>query len=168
MNFSLFFSNSFYLNSKEPNLVAAIQRNFDFTFFNSEYERLLNKKAPNFLFLTWLIGFTEGDGCFTVAKRGDFSFVITQDSRDIQVLNMIQKMLGLGKVIKQGKTTSRFIIQDKKGLYLIAALFKNNLVTHSKIESFNKFLLKLNMYNQKGNIKYPNINSIPSVFTHRQ
>lgn len=141
-----------------PKLPLGGPKSFDFSVFNCEYERLLNKKAPNYLFLTWLIGFAEGDGSFILAKRGDFSFVITQDTRDIQVLNMIQKTLGLGKVIKQGKTTSRFVIQDKKGLFLIATLFNNNLVTHSKIISFNKFLTSLNIYNQKGNINFFNIN----------
>jgi len=87
---------------------------FDFTLFNGEYKQLLNKDTPEPSFLTWLIGFTEGDGSFIVAKRGDLSFVITQDTRDIQVLNMIQRELGFGKIIKQGKTTSRFVVQEKK------------------------------------------------------
>ena len=38
------------------------EKDFDFTLFNSEYERLMNKKSPSFSFLTWVIGFTEGDG----------------------------------------------------------------------------------------------------------
>ena len=133
-------------------------RSFDFTLFNSEYERIMNQKAPSYLFLTWLIGFIEGDGSLIIAKRGDLSFVITQDTRDIQVLNMIKKNLNLGKVIKQGKTTSRYIIQDKKGFYLIAILLNKNLVTYSKIMSLNFFILALNKYNQKGIIKYPIIN----------
>jgi len=132
-------------------------RYFDFSLFNSEYERIMTKKSPSFSFLTWLIGFTEGDGSFIIAKRGDLSIVITQNSKDIQILNMIQKNLGLGKVIKQGKTTSRFIVQDKKGLYLLAMLFNNNLVTYSKIVYFNKFLYALNNYNQNGTIKYPSL-----------
>jgi len=49
-----------------------------------------------------VIGFVEGDGSFIVAKRGNIFFVITQDSRDVQVLNMVQDVLGFGKVIKQG------------------------------------------------------------------
>jgi len=118
----------------------------------------MNQKAPSYLFLTWLIGFIEGDGSLIIAKRGDLSFVITQDTRDIQVLNMIKKNLNLGKVIKQGKTTSRYIIQDKKGFYLIAILLNKNLVTYSKIMSLNFFILALNKYNQKGIIKYPIIN----------
>uniref|UniRef100_UPI0028E0A214 hypothetical protein n=1 Tax=Perenniporia fraxinea TaxID=1350006 RepID=UPI0028E0A214 len=155
-NFTII-NSSVFLSKNLKNKSDIVTKNFEFTLFNSEYERLLNKKAPNYLFLTWLIGFTEGDGSFIVAKRGDFSFVITQDTRDIQVLNMIQQNLGLGKVIKQGKTTSRFVIQDKKGLYLIAVLFNNNLVTHSKIVNFNKFLILLNTYNQKSKINFISI-----------
>jgi hypothetical protein len=81
---------------------------------------------------------------------------------------MIQKILGFGKVIKQGKTTSRFVVQDKKGLYLITILFNNNLVTNSKIKSFNKFLLLFNKYIQKGNIRYPTLiinNSVKPIPT---
>ena len=45
---------------------------------------------PSPEFLTWFIGFTEGDGSFFKAARGDLYFVITQDSRDKQVLEYIQ------------------------------------------------------------------------------
>jgi len=38
-----------------------------------------------------------------MAKRGDLYFVITQDTRDMQVLEYIQKELNMGKVIEQGK-----------------------------------------------------------------
>jgi len=73
-----------------------------------------------------VIGFVEGDGSFIVAKRGNIFFVITQDSRDVQVLNMVQDVLGFGKVIKQGQSTSRYVVQDKKCLYLISLLLNKN------------------------------------------
>jgi hypothetical protein len=40
----------------------------------------------------------------------------------------MQSTLGFGKVIKQGATTSRFVVQDKVGLKLIALLFNGNMV----------------------------------------
>lgn len=131
---------------------------FEFSLFKSQYLSLVGKSAPSDQFLTWLIGFSEGDGSFVVARRGDIYFVITQDSRDIQVLEMIKKTLNLGRVIKQGKTTSRFVIQDKKGLYLIGLLFHSNIVIHTKFERFHLFLIALNRYLTKGRIKYPSIN----------
>lgn len=51
----------------------------------------------------------------------------------------------IGKVIKQGKTTSRFIIQDKLGLYLISLIFNGNIRTPDKFKSFNEFLILLNL-----------------------
>ena len=99
---------------------------------------------PSPEFLTWFIGFTEGDGSFFKAARGDLYFVITQDSRDKQVLEYIQKELKIGKVIKQGNTTSRFIIQDKLGLYLIALIFNGNIRSPGKLTSFNEWLKFLN------------------------
>jgi hypothetical protein len=152
-------SSSFYVEKIRRYIgdLTTKEKGFDLNLFNNEYQRLLHKHPPSSFFLIWLIGFTEGDGSFIVAQRGDLSFVITQDTRDIQLLYMIQKELGLGKVIKQGKTTSRFIIQDKLGLYLIALLFNGNLVIPTKKESFKKFLLFLNKYNQKGSLTFPHI-----------
>lgn len=51
----------------------------------------------------------------------------------------------MGKVINQGKTTSRFIIQDLLGLYLIALIFNGEIRTPSKLKSFNEFLNLLNI-----------------------
>lgn len=101
-------------------------------------------RQPSPEFLNWFIGFAEGDGSFVCAKRGDLHFVITQDSRDKQVLDFIQKELNFGKVIVQGKTTSRYVVQDKLGLYLIALIFNGNIRTPEKLKSFNEFLINLN------------------------
>jgi hypothetical protein len=51
----------------------------------------------------------------------------------------------MGKVITQGKTTSRFIIQDKLGLYLISLIFNGNIRTPDKFRSFNEFLIFINL-----------------------
>jgi LAGLIDADG DNA endonuclease family protein len=50
----------------------------------------------------------------------------------------------MGKVITQGKTTSRFIIQDKLGLYLISLIFNGNIRTPGKLNSFEEFLTIFN------------------------
>lgn len=104
-------------------------------------------KQPTPEFLNWFIGFAEGAGSFTKASRGDLYFVITQDKRDKQILEYIQKELNIGKVITQGKTTSRFIIQEKLGLYLIALIFNGEIRTPNKLKSFNEFLHRLNNKN---------------------
>lgn len=118
--------------------------------FKFEYKKFFTGQPPEDDFLIWLIGFTEAEGSFIIAKRGDLSFVICQDTRDIQILLRIKDNLGFGRVIKQGSTTSRFVIQDKKGLYLISQLFNGNLVSKDKLISFKLFLDTLNIYITKG------------------
>ena len=128
--------------------------NFNFLNFYGPYKSHISSDLPSKDFLTWLIGFSEGDGSFIVSRRGDLSFVISQDTRDIQVLNMIQNNLKFGKVIKQGSTVSRYVVQDKIGLYLIALLFNGNLVTLYRINQYKKFLDSVNnYYNNNGKIK---------------
>ena len=127
-------------------------------------------KQPSPEFLNWFIGFSEGDGSFIKAIRGDLHFVISQDTRDRQVLEYIQRELNLGKVISQGKNTSRFVIQDKLGLYLIALIFNGNLRTPDKLESFNEFLnaLSISIKNPRGRAlsKLKELGLDASVYKH--
>ena len=44
---------------------------FNLELFNNKYQEIFNKKIDS-KFLEWFIGFTEGDGNFTISKRGDY------------------------------------------------------------------------------------------------
>jgi hypothetical protein len=103
---------------------------FCFTDFKAT-EKKRFKDIPD-SFLEWFIGFVEGDGCFVMNSRGDLSFVITQSTTDIQVLLYIQKTLGFGSVIKQGETTSRFVVQDLRHLHKIILILNGNLLLPSR------------------------------------
>ena len=50
----------------------------------------------------------------------------------------IIQTLGFGTVIKQGTTTSRFVVKDKVGLSLIIALFNGNIVLPFKKLTFGR------------------------------
>jgi len=130
-------------------------KSFDFKLFYSKFsEDYPNVKQPSSKFLEWLIGFSEGEGSFILAKRGDLSFVITQSTIDVKSLYYIKDNLGFGKVIKQSvkQNTHRFIIQDIKNIYLICLLFNGNMVFPTRkarfltfLSSFNEKLLKKNI-----------------------
>ncbi len=120
---------------------------FEFSSFYSKFKEYYpNLKQPDSRFLEWFIGFSEGEGSFIVAKRGDLSFVVTQSSSDIEILNYIKNNLGLGKVIKQSvkQNTHRFIIQDIKSIYLICWLFNGNMVFPTRKARFLTFLASFN------------------------
>ena len=130
-------------------------KSFNFESFYKEYSNLYpNNKLPNSNFLEWFIGFTEGEGSFTIAKRGDLSFVITQSTTDIECLNFIKDNLGFGKVIKQSikNNTHRFVVQDINNLIIICNLFNGNMIFPTRnarflifISAVNEKLLKKNM-----------------------
>jgi hypothetical protein len=137
--------------------------------FYSHYYKLNSKcygikKQPSPEFLTWLIGFSEGDGSFIKANRGDLYFVITQDTRDKQVLEYIQRELNMGKVINQGKSTSRFIVQDKLGLYLLCLIFNGHIRTPDKLKSFNEFLSCFNLNIKKSSRKLKEFKLNSNIF----
>jgi hypothetical protein len=51
-----------------------VKPNFNFDDFYLKYKTIFGDSPSEFL--SWFIGFSEGDGSFIVAKRGDLSFVI--------------------------------------------------------------------------------------------
>ena len=94
------------------------KKSFEFSSFHEKFKEYYPYlRQPNNRFLEWFIGFSEGEGSFIVAKRGDLSFVITQSSLDIESLNYIKDNLGFGKVIKQSikYLFNMFIIQREYG-----------------------------------------------------
>lgn len=94
------------INNKQFNTLTSNTNNtFDFTLFTEKYNEYFNnsRTLPKKEFLTWFIGFSEGDGSFIISKgTNDLSFVITQNTDDERILQLIQSELGFGRVIKQG------------------------------------------------------------------
>ncbi len=105
----------------------------------------------------------KADGSFVVCNRNDLQFLITQGSDDLQVLHMICDTLGFGKVIKQGKRTSRFIVQDKRGLELIVSLFNGNLILPTRQRQFIEFMKAYNSKANNGKIQVSVITPIQST-----
>lgn len=127
---------------------------FDFVIFKDIYKYYYpNKNLPSDNFLTWLIGFTEGEGSFIVNKRGDLAFVITQSTSDINVLNYIKETLGFGKVIAQSINTSRYVTQSKTEISILIHFFNGNIVLPSKQEKLDEFIKGFNIWVTKGRIK---------------
>lgn len=143
-----------------------ITHNLDFTAFYKRRKEssLAPNKKPSVGWLTWLIGFAEGDERFIVTNRGDLMFVITQSNYNIEILHGIQQGLGVGRVITQSKAlnASRYIVQDQIGLSLIVSLFNGNLILPSRQLQFVKFITAYNNIIDKPRIRAP-IRTIPKI-----
>jgi hypothetical protein len=103
----------------------------------------LNNKED---FKWWLIGFAEGDGGFSVDKRGYLTFKVTQSSVDAQVLFYIKKELGFGSVTVQSQVsqTHQFRVRDKANLLKIIDIFNGNIITKAKKAQFKSWLEDFN------------------------
>lgn len=113
---------------------------------NYYYSRNTVNYALDDLFLYWFIGFVEGDGCFTVNRRNELSFIVVQGVLNLKTLNDIQQIFRFGRVIAQNERIYRFIVQKKEDIELIILLFNGNLVLPTRKTQFNKFL---EIYNQR-------------------
>ena len=163
---------SFLYYKYKLNYSTSSINNFDLESFYSKYnEYLPNNTLPSKNFLTWFIGFTEGEGSFIVNNRGDLCFVITQSNLDIYVLEHIKETLGFGKVISQSKVTSRYATQNKKEIELLIHLFNGNLILPRRKEVFEKFVKEFNTWVTKGRIRLDTVKVkhtfiLPSLNNH--
>jgi LAGLIDADG endonuclease/Cytochrome C and Quinol oxidase polypeptide I len=159
-------------NYIDDSLGTISNNDFKFHEFYKEYARIYPEyELPLRGDLIWLIGFFEGDGCLTKASRGDLYFVITQHINDVEILQGIISILKFGRVIKQGKRSSRLIIQDMKCLYLIILLLNGNIVLPSRKIQLKNFInyfelriikIKRNKFEHK-KIIFLDYNILPSL-----
>lgn len=118
-----------YTNCLKSSSEITRDTSFDFTLFKQFYSKLnlqtgSTKTAPDYNWLTWFIGFSEGDGAILTYK-GRPSFVITQKEKE--VLLHIQNVLGFG-IVREFKSFSRYYVLDIQNIYLLTLLFNGNLV----------------------------------------
>ena len=123
------------------------------SFYKKHRAYLPNNISPSSNFLSWFVGFTEGEGSFIVNNRGDLSFVVVQSTSDIKVLCYIQETLDFGKVITQSVKTSRYVIQNKREIEIIIALFNGNIILPTRKNQLNNFIKGFNSWASKGNIR---------------
>lgn len=124
------------------------------TSFNyDEYRKISGKTVLDIpdAWLTWFIGFSEGDGCFFTGKDKRLSFVLTQ--KETEILHHINKTLGIGRVRNYGYF-SRYHVDDKQGILILTALFNGNLVLDKRKIQVKKWLDVLNI-EQKNNNALP-------------
>lgn len=127
---------------------------FNYSDFYEKHKAYLPEiRSPSSHFLTWFVGFTEGEGSFIVNNRGDLAFIVVQSTSDINILYYIQETLGFGKVISQSVKTSRYVTQNKKEINIIISLFNGNMVLPTRKIQLNKFINGFNSWVTKGSIR---------------
>lgn len=137
------------LYSKNPNSYAQSAGNLNTTKSSSETTRetsfnfyvfreltKINSEEISDDWLTWFIGFTEGDGAILVSKNNPY-FVITQKEKEI--LYIIHNVLGIGYV-KDFDKFSRFMVFKKKDINVLISIFNGNLFLNKRKVQLEKWL----------------------------
>jgi len=147
-NLSLYFS-----ESKKPSASETTREtSFNYSAFRLYYNTLFSKDAQHLSnnWLTWFIGFVEGDGAIqTYGKGTRVRFVLTQ--KESAILYHIQNKLEIGTVKHFPQGTSgnkndfyRFIVDNPSHILLLAFLFNGNLALSHRIEQFSLWVQVLN------------------------
>ena len=128
------------------------ETSFNYLAFNEYYFTLFGNYPQHLSnnWLTWFIGFVEGDGAIqTFAKGTRIRFVLTQ--KESAILFYIQQKLGVGTVkhFPQGKSGNkndfyRLIIDDPSHILLLAFLFNGNLALTHRIQQLSLWVQALN------------------------
>ena len=117
---------------------------FNFTSFYEKFNLNIDPK-----FLEWFIGFSEGDGALLLNKNQP-RFVLTQKEGDI--LYLIQKTLGFGKISYYPNDFYRYIVSNKEDIVKLIYIFNGNLVLLHRI---NQLSLWIHIFNLKQYYSYP-------------
>jgi hypothetical protein len=147
-NLSLYLSNSKIQSASE----TTRETSFNFLTFRLHYKTLFGDAAQNISdnWLTWFIGFTEGDGAIqTYGKGTRVRFVLTQ--KESAILYHIKNKLDIGVVkhFPQGKSGKnndfyRLIVDNPSHILLLAFLFNGNLTMANRIQQLSLWVQALN------------------------
>ena len=119
------------------NTYDLFKKNF-YSFFKKDFSKDNN-------WLSWFIGFLEGDGAI-LEYKGRCYFVLTQ--KDDTVLHEIYETLNIG-IVKHfydnagNKKYSRYIVADNKSIFLLYLLLNGNLVLQSRVNQLSRWSIAL-------------------------
>jgi len=141
--------------------------------WNKLFHQRLNEELPQFYrgysishnkqnstqFFQWLVGFTDGDGTFSIVRqnnRWSLTFQISQSTYNLRILHYIKNQLGVGSIfVESNRNMAHFRIRDMKILSsVIFPIFNQYPLLTSKYHNYVKFVKAydiLNDPNQKSN-----------------
>lgn len=79
------------------------------------HQRLNVEQPTDDVFEQWLVGFTDGDGSFSITRQGrkaGLYFKLSQSSYNLRVLHYIKKRLGRGSIFRDKHGNCEFRIRD--------------------------------------------------------
>ena len=131
-------------------------------------------------FIGWIVGFVDGEGCFTVTLHRNPTtslgyqimpeFVLSQGEKSKIVLYTVMKFFKCGRISVNRRHDNhredlyRFCVKSQKELSeVIIPFFKENQLKTSKLEDFNKFSEILDLMKNKIHLNREGVSQIIQI-----
>jgi hypothetical protein len=121
----------------------------------SETIRLLNKNIKSIHrlsssnkdlnFKQWLAGLIDGDGCFTLSKKGYAGLEITMDIRDERALQTVKNVYGGSIKLRSNANALRYRLHHKEGLLNLINDVNGQIRNPNRLVQLNKICIKYNL-----------------------
>ena len=134
------------LNKNNPQVTKALSSWVG----TSEAIRLLNIRSIHKLsnsgkdlkFKQWLAGLIDGDGCFSLSKKGYASLEITMDIRDERALQAIKNVYGGSIKLRSNAKALRYRLHHKDGLINLINDVNGEIRNSYRLVQLNKICFK--------------------------
>jgi hypothetical protein len=117
------------------NLIGYTQSAGNLRFMSSS--ETTREKSYDPIWLSWFIGFSEGDGAL-LNYNNQLRFVLTQ--KESNILYEIQSILGFGIIKKYPNGYTRYIVAEPNDIYKLALIFNGNLVLQHRIKQLSLWI----------------------------
>ena len=130
------------LHVEQPNkIISKNKATCNYNYNNVSKFSLSDNKE---LFNQWLVGFTDGDGTFSIVRQNNkwsLTFKIGQSTYNLRVLHFIKKQLGVGSIyVESNGKMAHYRIRDMKVLSsTIFPIFDKYTLLTSKYFNYIKF-----------------------------
>jgi len=137
------------LHEELPNFkyITNISNNQRKTFFSSSSGCTSSAELPfsQDNFSQWLVGFTDGDGCFSIVRQNNkwsLTFQISQSVYNLRVLHYIKSNLAVGSIfVESNLNMAHYRIRDREVIKnLIFPIFDKYPLLSSKFFYYQKFV----------------------------
>lgn len=114
----------------------------------SKNKRLIHKLSNSnrdLKFKQWLAGLIDGDGCFTLSKKGYAGLEITMDIRDERALQTIKNVYGGSIKLRSNANALRYRLHHKEGLLNIINDINGLIRNPNRLVQLNNVCLKYDL-----------------------
>lgn len=106
---------------------------------------LNNSSSKNLNFIEWLAGLIDGDGCFTLSKKGYAGLEITMDIRDERALQAVKNIYGGSIKLRSNANALRYRLHHKEGLLNLINDVNGQIRNPNRLIQLNKICDKYNL-----------------------